>query len=171
MRRNSQGFPCSTVLGEDSCRDRTETPFPAQHPRDAPPGTSRRSQPRAPTAVCQTNLTSQHWDAAVGVSRQYNDVVGNSAKEAFPAFAWGKEVEPSIPTSLVPSVCDNPTAGAGCCQRSEAPSACRVFSSPLGLGRERVGETAAPLPQQQPLERFHPSSTARPAYPPQSLKF
>lgn len=78
-------------------------------------------------------------------------MTGNSAKKPSPAFAWGKKVELSIPTPPVLRARDGPAAGAGCCQRSEAPRTCLVSGSPLGLGREGKGrENSVTSPRDSP---------------------
>ena len=131
--------------------------------------------------MCRTNPTSRQWDAAVGISRQYDDnMIGNSAKKPSPAFAWGKELELKIPIPPVPRACDNPAAGAGCCRWSEAPRACLVSSSPPGLARGGEGETLPPAPHDSPqaqppraAPRGVPSPAALPGQliPLQPLKF
>lgn len=115
------------------------------------------SSPELPTATCGTNLTSWHWDATVGISSWDDNVIGNITKKPYPAFAWGREVEPSIHTPPVLRACDNPAAGASCCRWSEAPRTLpRPSSPPEGRGG---GNSTRGVPPQQPCQ----ASSARPS--------
>lgn len=91
-------------------------------------------------------------------------MIANSAKKLSPAFACRKEVEPAIPSPRVPRACDNPAAGAGCCQWSEAPCACLVSGSPPGQGRGGERETLLLPPCDSPQAQS-PSAAPR-AVPP-----